>query len=178
MSESDSIALGLGKSGWRPSASEYRASELNYLPKKMKVPKKKNPFKMLEVMAEAHAEGHEIPSHMMKKFKPTLHDSDSSQTSEYIPDYMLGNSDLYNSDDNSASDSDSSKADLIYVAPGNDRYKGKKTSFNPSKMLLSPTITSLTRKKPKMSFDWVPGEQIWNSIYIFKLINPLLLFLF
>lgn len=49
------MALALsGKNLWRPSASEYRASELNYIPKKMKVPKKKNPFKVLEAMAEAH----------------------------------------------------------------------------------------------------------------------------
>lgn len=158
LSESESIALGLGKNAWRPSASEYRASELNYVPKKMKVPKTKNPFKMLEVMAEAHAEGHEIPPHFMKKLKPSLLDNDNSETSEYMPDYMLTNSDLYNSDDNSASDSDSSKADLIYVAPQADKYKAKKTSLYPSKVLLAPTLaTSIKGKKPKMTYDWLPG---------------------
>lgn len=162
LSESESIALGLGKNVWRPSASEYRASELNYVPKKMKVPKKKNPFKMLEVMAEAHAEGHEIPPHFMKKLKPShILDNENSETSEYMPDYMLTNPvDLYNSDDNSASDSDSSKADLIYVAPQNDKYKAKKTSLYPSKVLLTPTLaTALSQKgkKTRMTYDWIPG---------------------
>lgn len=147
LSESESIALGLGKNLWRPSASEYRASEMNYVPKKMKVPKQKNPFKMLEVMAEAHAEGHEIPAHIMKKLKPSLLDNENSETSEYMPDYMLNvNSDLYNSDDNSASDSDSSKADLIYVAPQGDKYKAKKTQLYPSKVLLTPTLATLKGK--------------------------------
>lgn len=162
LSESESIALGFGKNVWRPSASEYRASELNYVPKKMKIPKKKNPFKMLEVMAEAHAEGHEIPAHIMKKLKPSLLDNieNSDSSSEYIPEYMLANSDLYNADDNSASDSDSSKsADLIYVAPQSDKYKAKKPSYLPSKVLLTPTLATLTLKgkKPKMSYDWMPG---------------------
>lgn len=158
LSESESIALGLGKNAWRPSASEYRASELHYVPKKMKVPKKKNPFKMLEVMAEAHAEGHEIPAHFIKKLKPTLLDNENSENSEYIPDYMLTNSDLLNSDDNSASDSDSSKAELIYVAPQHaDKYKAKKTSFIPSKVLLTPTLATIRNRKPKMSYDWLPG---------------------
>lgn len=167
LSDGDGITLGLGKNIWRPSASEYRASELNYIPQKMKFPKKKNPFKMLEVMAEAHAEGHELPTHVVKKLKPslpTLLDDDDSQTSEYIPDYMLANSDLYNTDDNSASDSDSSRPDLIYVAPQqhhhhHDKYKAKKTSFIPSKMVLSPTLATLAnyKKKPKMTYDWLPG---------------------
>lgn len=161
LSDSDGLALGLRPS-WRPSPSEYRASELNYIPHKMKIPKKKNPFKMLEVMAEAHAEGHEIPSHIVKKLKPTLLDDDDSQTSEYIPDYMLANSDLYNlnlnNDDNSASDSDS-RPDLIYVAPQSDKYRAKKTSFIPSKMVLSPTLATIAsyKKRPKMSYDWLPG---------------------
>lgn len=124
----------------------------------MKVPKKKNPFKMLEVMAEAHAEGHEIPSHIMKKLKPSLLNNENSDSSEYIPDYMLANSDSYNTDDNSASDSDSSKtADLIYVAPQGDKYKAKKTSFVPSKVLLTPTLATFKGKKPKLSYDWMPG---------------------
>ncbi|XP_031630122.1 uncharacterized protein LOC116345145 [Contarinia nasturtii] len=159
LSESESIALGFGKNMWRPSASDYRTSEMNYVPKKMKVPKKKNPFKMLEMMAEAHAEGHEVPPHIMKKLKPALADNDNSETSEYFPDYMLANADLYNSDDNSASDSDSSKgADLIYVAPQVDKYKAKKTSLYPSKVLLTPTLaTALKGKKPRMTHDWMPG---------------------
>lgn len=162
LSESESIALGLGKNVWRPSASEYRASELSYVPKKMKVPKKKNPFKMLEVMAEAHAEGHEIPQRFMKKLKPSLLDNENSETNEYLPDYMLTNSDLYNSDDSSASDSDSSKADLIYVAPQHDKYKAKKTSYIPSKMMLTqhhltPTLATMRTKKPKLTYDWLPG---------------------
>lgn len=158
LSESESIALGFGKNVWRPSASDYRASEMNYVPKKMRVPKKKNPFKMLEMMAEAHAEGHEVPPHIMKKLKPTLSDNENSETSEYFPDYMLTNADLYNSDDNSASDSDSSKgADLIYVAPQADKYKAKKTSLYPSKVLLTPTLaTALKAKKPRLH-DWIPG---------------------
>lgn len=165
LSESDSIALGLGKNAWRPSASDYRASELNYVPKKMKVTKKKNPFKMLEVMAEAHAEGHEIPPHFMKKLKPSLLDNENSETSEYIPDYMLTNGDLYNSDDNSASDSDSSKADIIYVAPQSDKYKAKKTSLYPSKVLLAPTLaTSIKGKKPKITYDWIPGTISTSSL--------------
>lgn len=118
---------------------------------------------MLEVMAEAHAEGHEIPAHIMKKLKPSLLDNESSDSSEFIPDYMLANSDLYNTDDNSASDSDSSKsADLIYVAPqhggrGSDKYKAKKTSYIPSKVVLTPTLATYKGKKPKMSYDWMPG---------------------
>lgn len=123
----------------------------------MKVQKKKNPFKMLEVMAEAHAEGHEIPPHYIKKLKPSLLDNENSENSEYIPDYMLTNSDLLNSDDNSASDSDSSKAELIYVAPQGDKYKAKKTSYIPSKVLLTPTLATLKNRKPKMSYDWLPG---------------------
>lgn len=157
LSESESIALGLGKNVWRPSASEYRASELSYVPKKMKLPKKKNPFKMLEVMAEAHAEGHEIPPHLLKKMKPSMLDNENSETSEYLPDYMLTNSDLYNSDDNSASDSDSSRPDLIYVAPQHDKYKAKKTSYIPSKLMLTPTLATYKSRKPKMSYDWMPG---------------------
>lgn len=148
---------------WRPSASEYRASELNYVPKKMKIPKKKNPFKVLEVMAEAHAEGHDLPSHVVKKLKPSLLDDDDSQTSEYIPDYMLANTNLFRHPDSDSdsgskdSDSDSdSKADLIYVAPQHDKYKAKKSSFIPSKMVL-PTFATFSKKKPKMSYDWVPG---------------------
>lgn len=173
LSESESIALGFGKNIWRPSASEYRASELNYVPKKMRVPKKKNPFKMLEVMAEAHAEGHEIPAHVMKKLKPSLVDNESSDSSEFIPNYMLANSDLYNEDDNSASDSDSSKsADLIYIAPQHgdkyhggsdkyhgvsDKYKAKKSSYVPSKVVLTPTLATYKGRKPKMAYDWMPG---------------------
>lgn len=165
LSESESIALGLGKNVWRPSASEYRASELNYVPKKMKVPKKKNPFKMLEVMAEAHAEGHEIQPHFMKKLKPThLLDNENSETSEYLPDYMLTNSDLYNSDDNSASDSDTSKPELIYVAPQSDKYRAKKTSYIPSKVLLTPTLATYQKRKPKLSYDWIPAGTISTSI--------------
>lgn len=119
-------------------------------------------------MAEAHAEGHEIPAHIMKKLKPSLLDNESSDSSELIPDYMLANSDLYNADDNSASDSDSSKsADLIYVAPqhdsdkyigrGSDKYKAKKTSYIPSKVVLTPTLATYKGKKPKMAYDWMPG---------------------
>lgn len=161
LSESESIALGLAKNVWRPSASDYRASELNYMPKKMIVPKKKNPFKMLEVMAESHAEGHEIPSHIIKKLKPSLlYDNENSETSEYIPNYMLTNSDLYNLDDNSASSSDTSKGiDLIYIAPQADKYKTKKTSTYPTKVLLTPThATALKGRKPKMMYDWIPGK--------------------
>lgn len=158
LSPSESIALGFGKNGWRPSPAEYRASELNYVPKKMRLPKKQNPFKMLEVMAEAHAEGHQIPAHLVKKFKPSVMADESRSTSEYIPDYMLGSSDLigYNSDDNSAPDSDSSKADLIYIAPGNDRFRPKKATFSPTKLI--PTLATLARKKPKMAYDWIPGK--------------------
>lgn len=73
---------------------------------------------------------------------------------------MLANTHLYHADDNSHSSSDSdsdsdSKSDLIYVAPQHDKYKGKKSSFLPSKMVL-PTLATY-KKKPKMTFDWVPG---------------------
>lgn len=159
LSESESIALGFGRTGWRPSAAEYRASELNYVPKKMRLPKKQNPFKMLEVMAEAHAEGHQVPAHLVKQLKPSIIADESRTNSEYIPEYMMGNSDLiaFNSDDNSALDSDSSKADLIYIAPGNERYKTKKPTFSPSKLV--PTLATLPRsRKPKMAYDWIPGK--------------------
>lgn len=165
LSESESISLGFGKNGWRPSASEYRASELNYIPKKMRLPKKQNPFKMLEVMAEAHAEGHEIPAHLVKQLKPSIMADESRPTSEYMPEYMMGNSDIiaYNSDDNSASDSDSSKSDLIYVAPGNNRYKSKKLGLSPTKIM--PTLATLPRRKPKMAYDWIPGNNLAFLIY-------------
>lgn len=168
-SESDSIKLGLSKNLWRPSPAEYRASELGFIPNKLKINKKKNPFKLLEVMAEAHAEGHNFQPQILKKHKPIqLDDDDDSQTSDYIPDYMLvdnsryGQSDLYNSDDESNSDVTSgSKADLIYVAP-HDKHKTKKGGFLPSRSYFSPTIS--TKKKSKIAYDWTAASSSSSSM--------------
>lgn len=147
---------------WRPSASEYRASELSFVPKKIKVNKTKNPFKILEALAEAQAEGHDLRPHVIKKVRPTLPHDDQSDTSDYVPDYMLvdtnnpryGQDNSYSGfDDDSGLGDSSSKADLIYVAP-KDKYKKKHgNSFLTSRDFVTP-IPTLKKKTKVPTFDW------------------------
>lgn len=113
------------------------------------------------MLAEAQAEGHEIRPHFIKKIKPDLSESaDSSQTNEFVPDYMLvengqyANGDLYGSGESSSSDSTSgAKADVIYIAPGNERFR--KNGFKPPREFIMPTIAS--KKKTKIMPDWIPN---------------------
>lgn len=151
---------------WRPSASEYRASELNYIPKKMKLNKKKNPFKIFEAMAEAQAEGHEIRPQFLKKMKhhPVL-DSEDSQTSEYIPDYMLvdnarfGQGEILQSDEENGGLIGGSKSDLVYLTSDDKLIKPKPTkTFLPTIDFIAPTASS--KKKPKLTFDWSTGSTL------------------
>lgn len=150
---------------WRPSASasEYRASELNYVPKKISINKKKNPFKILEALAEAQAEGHQLRPHVIKKVR---HHDDASDSSEYVPDYMLVDNPRYNRDDSysgpSADDSSSlidssSKTDLIYAAPQDKHKKKHSNTYYTSRDYASPSVSSPHHSKKKTkshAVDW------------------------
>lgn len=150
---------------WSPSPSEYRASEVGFVPKKIRVSKKKNPFKMLEMLAEAQAEGHELRPHFVKKVKPdSSFEADSSQTSEFLPDYMLVDNPHhggpYGSEESSSDSSSGAKSDIIYLAPGHDKFR--KRGFVPSREFAAPTTAS--KKKLKMPHDWIPSS-VSSSIY-------------
>lgn len=158
-SVSDGIPHGLTKNNlWRPSPSEYRASELNFVPKKINLNKKKNPFKILEALAEAQAEGHELRPHVIKKVRPTILHEDESDNSDYVPDYMLvdnpryGRDDSYSIglDDDSGLVDSSSKADLVYVTQ--DKFKKKHSSFHTTRDYISP-LTALKKKSKGQPYD-------------------------
>lgn len=147
---------------WQPAASEYRASELNFVPKKISVNKKKNPFKILEALAEAQAEGHELRPHVIKKVRPSALHDDDSDSSDYVPDYMMvdnnpryGRDESYSasSDEDSGLSDSSSKADLIYVAPQNKYKKKHGSNFHSSRDFVSPS-TSLKKKTKVPQFEW------------------------
>lgn len=158
-SVSDGLPHGLTKNSlWRPSPSEYRASELNFMPKKINVNKKKNPFKILEALAEAQAEGHELRPQVIKKVRPTVIHDDESDNSDYVPEFMLvdnpryGRDDSYSigMDDDSGLVDSSSKADLVYVT---DKYRKKHTSYLSSRDFVSPSA-ALKKKSKGQAFDW------------------------
>lgn len=161
---SDGLPHGLPKNKlWRPSASEYHASEINFKPKKINVNKKKNPFKILEALAEAQAEGHELRPHVIKKVRPTkLHD-DESDTSDYVPDFMLvdnnprySRDESYSVDDESGLADSSSKADLIYVTAQDKHKKKHGSSYLSSRDYNNPA--ALKKKTKIQTIEWTAGS--------------------
>lgn len=176
--DTEDIHLDIANNLWRPSPAEYRASELNFVPKKMKINKKKNPFKMFEAMAEAQAEGHEIRPQFLKKVKHHQQplDSEDSQTSEYIPDYMLvdnsrfGQGEVFQSDEDNAGLTNGAKSDLLYLTSDDKFIKPKPTkSFLPSIDFIAPTAAS--KRKPKLTFDWSPGSTLGYTDFNLDLLN-------
>lgn len=134
---------------WKPSLNEYRSVESSYVPKKLKLNKKKNPFKLLEIMAEAQAEGHTFNPQSL------YHNEDYSDNdgNEHIPDYMLSetprfSASLYGSDH--VGRNSGHKTDLLRLHSHSDeKLHSPSSSFVPS--------WGFGATKPESSaqtFDW------------------------
>lgn len=129
----------------------------------MTLNKKKNPFKILEALAEAQAEGHELRPQVIKKVRPSALRDDESDSSDYVPDYMMvdnnpryGREESYSGssdDDDSGLSDSSSKADLIYVPPQNKYKKKHASNHHTSRDFVNPS-SSLKKKTKVQAFDW------------------------
>lgn len=136
---------------WKPSMSEYRSVDSNHVPKKFKLNKKKNPFKLLEIMAEAQAEGH--------KFNPqSIYNDDyfDNEGNEHIPEYMLSDNsrfapsaDVYQTADLRVARNSGHKTDLSRF---NSDEKSGSPSFVPSWGFTPPTIETA-----QQTYDWSTG---------------------
>lgn len=135
---------------WKPSLSEYRSVDSNHIPKKFKMNKKKNPFKLLEIMAEAQAEGH--------AFSPqSIYNEDyfDNEGNEHIPEYMLSDnsrfvpSDVYQTADLRVARNSGHKTDMLRF---NSDEKHGSASFVPSWGFTPPTIETAPQ-----TYDWSTG---------------------
>lgn len=136
---------------WKPQ-TEYRGVESSYLPKKIKLGKKKNPFKLLEIMAEAQAEGHNFSPQSL--YNEDYFDHDAN---EHIPEYMLSDnsrfhpSEVYQTADATIARNSAHKAELLHMI-SDDKLNAATPQYTPSWAFAPPTIETATK-----TYDWSTG---------------------
>lgn len=153
---------------WKPSLSEYRSVESNYVPKKLKLAKKKNPFKLLEIMAEAQAEGHTFSPQGLYNNNNHNNNDDyfDSEDNENVPEYMLSDnsrfapSELYSSSDHVGRNA--GHKDLLRLHSQSDEKSvhSPVSSFVPSWGISAPTPETAAH-----TFDWSTGYSTSGSDY-------------